>query len=126
MKTILVVEDHSTVRQLLCNALQSKGYQTLGAASFLEAYEMLWYYASDINLVLSDVDVDDIHGFDLLKTIKSNPSFSAIPVALWTNNNRPAKRGAKSASRKTFKSEKFFKEIDRAMSVKGSMVNLVS
>ena len=126
MKTILVVEDHSAVRQLLCNALQSKGYQTLGAASFLEAYEMLWYYAGDINLVLSDVDVDDIYGFDLLKTIKSNPSLSAIPIALWTNNNRPVKRETKSLSQKTFKNEKFFKEIDRAMNVKGSMVNVVS
>lgn len=125
MKTILVVEDHSTVRQLLCKALQSKGYQTLGAASFLEAYEMLWYYATDINLVLSDVDVDDIHGFDLLKTIKSNPSLSAIPVALWTNRNRPAEQSG-SGHQKSFKSEKFFKDIDRAMRVKGSMVNVIS
>ena len=126
MKTILVVEDHSNVRQLLCKALQSKGYQTLGAASSLEAYEMLWYYAANINLVLSDVDMIDVYGFDLLKTIKSNPSFSAIPVALWTNNNRPAMKGTSVGSQKAFRNEKFFKDIDHAMRVKGDMVNVVS
>src|SRR5262245_28662491 len=103
MKTILVVEDYPNVRQLLCQALQNKGYQTLGASSFLEAYEMLWHYSSDISLVLSDVDIDDVYGFDLLKTIKSNPSFSSIPVALWTNRNRPAERGRKSLAQKNFR-----------------------
>jgi CheY-like chemotaxis protein len=124
MKTILVVEDCSNVRQLLCKALQNKGYQTLSAASFLEAYEMLWYYAGDINLVLSDVDIDDIHGFDLLKSIKSDPGLSTIPVALWTNKNRPAKRESHALTQKSFRNEKFFQEIDQAMRVKGCMVNL--
>jgi len=126
MKTILVVEDYSNVRQHLCKALQSKGYQTLSAASFLEAYEMLWYYAGDINLVLSDVDLIDIHGFDLLKNIKSDPGLSAIPVALWTNKNRPAKRENISITQRAFRNKKFFKEIDHAMSVKGCMINLDS
>lgn len=126
MKTILVVEDSSTVRQSLCQALQSKGYQTLGAGSSLEAYEMLWYYSGDISLVLSDVEMDDIYGFDLLKTVKSYPGLSEIPVVLWTNNNRPASRGSRSRSPKSFGTEKFFKSIDQAMRVKGCMVNLVS
>lgn len=128
MKTILVVEDYSPVRHLLCKALQSKGYQTLSAASSLEAYDVLWHHAADISLVLSDVGMPDTRGFDLLRTIKSDPSMKAIPIAFWTNESRSDNNvfmnRATSFTQKTFKDETFFNPIDKAIGVRGSMVNL--
>lgn len=129
MKTILVVEDYSNVRHLLCKALQSKGYQTLSAATSLEAYDMLWHHAADISLVLSDVGMTDTRGFDLLRTIKSDPSMEAIPVAFWTNDNRSEDYGlvevANLFTQKAFRDETFFNPIHKAIGVKGCMVNLV-
>lgn len=128
MKTILVVEDYSNVRHLLCKALQSKGYQTLNAASSLEAYDMLWHHAADISLVLSDVGMTDTRGFDLLRTIKSDPSMEAIPIAFWTNDNRSENNGLVQEenpfTQKAFRDETFFNPIDKAIGVKGCMVNL--
>lgn len=128
MKVILVVEDYSNVRHLLCKALQSKGYQTLSASSSLEAYDMLWHYSADISLVLSDVSMLDTRGFDLLRTIKSDPSMSAIPIAFWTNDSRSENnrlmQGTSPLTQKTFRDETFFNPIDKAIGVKGCMVNL--
>lgn len=128
MKTILVVEDYSNVRNLLCKALQSKGYQTLSAASSLEAYDMLWHHAANISLVLSDVGMSDTRGFDLLRTIKSDPSMETIPFAFWSNNSRSESNGfapaTTSFTQTIFRDETFFNPIDKAIGVKGCMVNL--
>jgi len=123
MKTILVVEDFLHIRNLICKKLESKGYHTLGAASVQEAYDALAHKPAEINLVLSDVDIPDITGFDLLRTIKSNPSLEDIPVAFLTTNYRDEKT-AELVRQKPLKDRNFFKEIARAINTKGSMFNL--
>lgn len=112
MKTILVIEDFLHARHVICRKLQNRGYNTLGASSVREAYDFLSHESNKINLVLSDVDITDRNGFDLLKTIKKNPSLKHIPIAFWAIDSHP--------------SHSFFKEIDRAINTKGSMINLVA
>ena len=132
MKTILVVEDFLRTRQLICQKLKSKGYHTRSAASVQEAYEVLSHEAGNINLVLSDVDVPSTNGFDLLRTIKNNPNLEDIPVVFWTANFYSDKikfareTGVAPFIEKPFRDDIFFKEIDRAIKTKGSMINLAS
>ena len=131
MKTILVVEDYLYARNFICKKLQSKGYQTVDAGSVTEAYEVLSREASSISLVLSDVDMPDSNGFDLLRTIKNDPVLEDIPFVFWTSEGDTDKVrfanevGLATFIQKPFREEKFFTEIDRAMSIKGSMINLV-
>lgn len=131
MKTILVVEDFLHARHIICKKLWSKGYNTLGAASVQEAYDVLSHDAGEINLVLSDVDIPDNTGFDLLRSIKNNPTLKDIPVVLWTNDYATDKislareEGVTSFNQKSFRDD-FFKEIDRAINTKGCMINLGS
>lgn len=130
MKTILVVEDYSYARNFICKKLQSKGYHTVDAASVQEAYQLLSKEA--INLVLSDVDMPDNNGFDLLRAIKNDPVLEDIPFVFWTTETDNDKIrfanevGLATFIQKPFREEKFFTEIDRAMSIKGSMINLVA
>jgi chemosensory pili system protein ChpA (sensor histidine kinase/response regulator) len=132
MKTILVVEDFLHARQLICKKLRSKGYHTRSASSVQEAYEVLSHEAGDINLVLSDVDVPSTNGFDLLRTIKNNPETEDIPVVFWTaqiNSDKirfARETGVAPFIQKPFRDDIFFKEIDRAINTKGSMINLAS
>ena len=131
MKTILVVEDYSYARNFICKKLQSKGYQTVDAASVKEAYDVLSNETTDISLVLSDVDMPDVSGFDLLRSIKNNPVLEDIPFVFWTSESDKDKVrfanevGLATFIQKPFREEKFFTEIDRAISIKGSMINLV-
>jgi CheY-like chemotaxis protein len=131
MKTILVVEDYSYARNFICKKLQSKGYHTVDAASVQEAYHVLSKESTEINLVLSDVDMPDNNGFDLLRAIKNDPVLEDIPFVFWTSETDTDKVrfanevGLATFIQKPFREEKFFNEIDRAISIKGAMINLV-
>ncbi|MCD6162450.1 MAG: response regulator [candidate division Zixibacteria bacterium] len=65
---ILVVDDEALMRNLLLKILEQEGYQISLAASSKEALEEL--ENTDFDIVLSDVKMPEISGFDLLKIIK--------------------------------------------------------
>jgi CheY-like chemotaxis protein len=131
MKTILVVEDFSSTRQFLCHTLQSKGYKTVAAATSEEAYEVLTNERSNVNLILSDFNMPDCSGFDLLRTIKRNPSLEKIPVVFLTSETLSDKiriaqeTGMAGFIHKPYREEAFFAEINRAIAIAGSIVNIV-
>ena len=79
-KTILVVDDFTSIRNFVCATLQRKGYSTLGASNGNEAYKILTEKSGDVKLVLTDYNMPDCTGFDLLKRIKDNPAMANIPV----------------------------------------------
>lgn len=120
-KTILVVDDFASIRQFVCETLERKGYQTLGASGGNEAYELLAEKIAEINLVLTDYNMPDCTGFELLKRIKSNPNLAQVPVIFLTTESSPDKmRAAKEAGlsawvRKPYRAETFFAQIENAM-----------
>ena len=83
-KTILVVDDFTSIRHFVCEMLERKGYRTLGAANGDEAYQVLIQNANSVNLVLTDYNMPDCTGYDLLKKIKSNDSVAHVPVIFLT------------------------------------------
>ena len=129
MKTILVVEDIVYARHYICKTLQNHGYNTMGASSAQEAYDVL-SHDSTINLVLSDFNIPDCSGFDLLKTIKNNPALEHMPVVFLTSDYHSdkiqfaRKSGMASFIQKPLREDNLFAEIDRAIDTKGSIINL--
>jgi len=120
-KTILVVDDFASIRDFVCETLQRKGYETLGAANGNEAYKVLTEKADNVNLVLTDYNMPDCTGFELLKKIKDNPTVSKVPVIFLTTESNPDKmRSAKEAGlsawiKKPYRSETFFAQIENAI-----------
>jgi two-component system, chemotaxis family, chemotaxis protein CheY len=130
MKTILVVEDIAYARHFICNTLQNHGYNTMGASSAQEAYDVLSDDSATINLVLSDFNIPDSTGFDLLRTIKNNPTLEDMPVVFLTNDYHSdkiqfaRKSGMASFIQKPLREDNLFTEIDRAMGIKGAFRSL--
>jgi two-component system chemotaxis sensor kinase CheA len=81
-RSVLVVEDSITARTLLKNILESAGYQVKTAVDGVEAITALKTEAFD--LVVSDVDMPRMNGFDLTAKIRSDKKFSDLPVVLVT------------------------------------------
>ncbi|MDR0394587.1 MAG: substrate-binding domain-containing protein [Tannerella sp.] len=79
--TILIVEDDDEVRSYLEKELKEQ-FSVLTASNGSEAVSLL--EEKEISLVLSDVMMPDMNGFELCRYIKSNLSFSHIPVVLLT------------------------------------------
>src|SRR5689334_14335452 len=120
-KTILVVDDFASIRDFVCETLQRKGYETLGAANGNEAYKVLTEKSDNVSLVLTDYNMPDCTGFELLKKIKDNPTVAKVPVIFLTTESNPDKmRSAKEAGlsawiKKPYRSETFFAQIENAI-----------
>lgn len=81
-KSILVVEDSITSRTLLKNILESSGYNVSTAVDGLEAYTLL--KAETFDLVMSDVNMPKMNGFELTKKIRADKTYAQLPVVLVT------------------------------------------
>ncbi|MFA4956242.1 MAG: hybrid sensor histidine kinase/response regulator [Candidatus Methanoperedens sp.] len=81
-KSILVVDDSITSRTLLKNILDTAGYDIKTAVDGLDALTILKTQAFD--LVVSDIDMPRMNGFDLTSKIRSNIKLSELPVIMVT------------------------------------------
>jgi signal transduction histidine kinase/CheY-like chemotaxis protein/AraC-like DNA-binding protein/sugar lactone lactonase YvrE len=81
--TILVVEDTPDMRQFVCNIL-GKHYTVLSANNGIEGLELLRKSDQAIHLVVSDVMMPEMDGFEMLKEIKSDDTLGSIPVVMLT------------------------------------------
>lgn len=81
-KAILVVEDSITARTLLKNILEVAGYEVRTAVDGVDAFTAL--RTSEFDLVVSDVDMPRMNGFDLTSKIRSDKRFAELPVVLVT------------------------------------------
>ena len=80
--TILVVEDDLEIAEFLTTEL-SHNFKTISANNGTDALEIL-KKQNQINLVLSDVLMPGMNGFDLCREIKGTPEYSDVPVILLT------------------------------------------
>ena len=80
---VLVAEDSITSRALLKNILTAAGYAVHTAADGQEAWETL--SRGEISLVVSDVEMPGMNGFELTSKIRSEERLSDLPVILVTS-----------------------------------------
>lgn len=81
--SILVAEDSITSRTLLKNILESAGYRVTTSVDGLDAWNALNAQAFD--LVVSDVDMPRMSGFDLTARMRSDTRYADLPVILVTS-----------------------------------------
>ena len=81
-KYVLVAEDSITARALLKNILEVAGYEVTTAVDGLDAFTQL--KTKNFDIVVSDVDMPRMSGFDLTLKIRSEKKFSNTPVVLVT------------------------------------------
>ncbi len=82
VKSLLVVEDSVTSRVLLKNILQSSGYEVMTAVDGLDALTAL--RTTHFDLVVSDVEMPRMNGFELTTRLRQDTAFKDIPVVLVT------------------------------------------
>ncbi len=80
--SILIVEDSITSRMLLKNILESAGYQVKTAVDGVEAFTIL--RTETFDLVVSDVEMPRMNGFDLTAKIRHDKKLGNLPVILVT------------------------------------------
>jgi two-component system, chemotaxis family, chemotaxis protein CheY len=80
---ILVVEDSSTMRQLLCHALRRiEGIVLVEAADGVEALQRLSEIRPDV--VLTDLNMPNLDGFGLIEAMRAREDVKTVPVIMLT------------------------------------------
>jgi len=83
MKKILVIEDDKFLRDLICQKLAREGYDVLEAVDGEKGVEDV--KKEKPNLILLDLILPGIDGFEVLSRIKNDPLLSQIPVIILSN-----------------------------------------
>jgi diguanylate cyclase (GGDEF)-like protein len=81
MPTILVVDDDSAFSDIIALILSREGYTLLTAASAEEALAHL-AAGKSLDIIISDVEMPGMSGFDLVRTLQDNPAYRQVPVML--------------------------------------------
>jgi two-component system, chemotaxis family, sensor kinase CheA len=91
---VLVVDDSITTRTLEKNILTAAGYEVLLAADGVEAFALLGqlFNSDGCDLLLSDVDMPRLNGFELTAQVRADSRFRHLPVVLMTSLDTPADR----------------------------------
>ena len=84
MKTILVIEDDLMTRKLLTRIIQSMGHAVVLASNGKGVIETLKDNVQ-INLVLTDMQIPEMDGLEVLKTIKESKSWNSLPVIIYSS-----------------------------------------
>ncbi|MBU1164645.1 MAG: response regulator [Patescibacteria group bacterium] len=82
-KKILIIEDDKFLAKMLTKMLESHGYEIVVASSGREG--LLKASTEEPKLVLLDIILPDIDGFDILETIKTDDKTKKTPVIILSN-----------------------------------------
>jgi two-component system chemotaxis response regulator CheY len=78
-KTILIVDDSATMRAMLVAVVETLGdYRIIEASSGFEALRLL--PRDDVDLIMTDINMPDINGLELISYLRTNPNYKEIPV----------------------------------------------
>lgn len=81
MKTILIVEDSATTRALIRAVIEDiSDFETVEAGSGFEALKML--PLQEYSLVITDINMPDINGLELINFIRNNPRYKQLPIII--------------------------------------------
>lgn len=120
MAKILVVDDSKSMRQMVTFTLKAATFETSEACDGVEAYE--WAKSNPVvDLVLSDINMPNMNGIELIKKLRSLPEYRFTPILMLTTESSDEKKlegksaGATGWIVKPFNPEKLISTINRVI-----------
>ncbi|MDE2479893.1 MAG: response regulator [Betaproteobacteria bacterium] len=89
-KTILIVDDSASLRQVVNIALSSAGYEVIEACDGVDALSKL--DGRKVHLIISDVNMPNMDGISFVKEVKQHPRHKFAPVIMLTTEGQDAKK----------------------------------
>jgi two-component system, chemotaxis family, chemotaxis protein CheY len=105
-KTIMIVDDSASMRQVIGIALRGAGYDLIEAADGNEALSKL--DGTKINLIVTDINMPNMDGITFVKEVKQLPKYKFTPIIMLTTEvNQAKKDAAKEAGAKAWVTKPF-------------------
>ena len=112
-KTIMIVDDSSSLRVIVGIALKGAGYDVIEGSDGKDALAKLT--GQKVHLIVSDVNMPNMDGISFVRAVKQLPAYKFTPIVMLTTESQDAKKkegqeaGAKAWVLKPFKPERLFK-----------------
>ena len=84
MSKALVVDDSRAVRMILARTLREIGYEVCEASNGREALKVIEAEKAELTLVLTDWNMPEINGLDLVKLVRQDPQLSSLVMVMVT------------------------------------------
>lgn len=116
-KTIMVVDDSASLRQVVGIALKGAGYDVLEGCDGQDALAKLT--GQKVHLIISDVNMPNMDGISFVKAVKQLPAYKFTPVIMLTTESQEARKlegqaaGAKAWVVKPFKPEQMLGAVGK-------------
>ncbi|MDJ0715202.1 MAG: hybrid sensor histidine kinase/response regulator [Prochloraceae cyanobacterium] len=115
--TVLIVDDSQSQRKLLTTTLQKEGYRIIEAENGKEAIETMVANHFNIQLVICDIEMPQLSGYEFLYHYRQRPELIEIPVVMLTSHSGEESRvialglGAKAYFTKPFLESDFLSTV---------------
>jgi two-component system, cell cycle response regulator DivK len=123
MPTILLVEDNELNRDMLSRRLARRGYAVLAAQDGEEGHQMACAHMP--HLILMDIGLPEMDGWQATRLLKKNPQTSAIPIialtahALLTDREKAREVGCDDYDTKPIEFARLLDKIEALLVAKG-------
>jgi DNA-binding response OmpR family regulator len=84
-KKVLIIDDEDLVRETVILALGHAGFEAEGLADSTRAFDYIKKAKPD--MVLLDLYMPEVSGFDLCRRLKADSQTKAIPIVMFTGSN---------------------------------------
>jgi len=84
-KPIIVADDSKSIRNLVRFVLQAEEYEVIEAEDGVQAWQLLQRYGSKIGLVITDFEMPNMNGDELVKRIREEKKYNSLPIILLTS-----------------------------------------
>ncbi|HEX5229763.1 MAG TPA: response regulator [Bryobacteraceae bacterium] len=88
-KTILTVDDSASVRQMVKFTLTDAGYSVIEAVDGQDALAKL---TTPVNLVITDLNMPNLDGIGLIRSLRANPACKGIPILMLTTESQESRK----------------------------------
>ena len=95
-KTVMIVDDSASLRQVVSIALKGAGYDVLEGADGKDALSKLT--GQKVHLVISDVNMPNMDGITFVKELKKLPAYKFTPVIMLTTESQESKKAVGQAA----------------------------
>ena len=120
MTTVMIVDDSNALREIIAKMLRDSGMEVISAEDGVQALEKI-EQVTQLDLVVLDIVMPNMNGYDLCRHIKKNPKTQNLPVVMCSSKSEEfdrywgMKQGADAYISKPFHPEELLSTIKQLL-----------
>jgi twitching motility two-component system response regulator PilH len=120
MTTVMIVDDSNALREIIANMLRESGMDVISAEDGVQALKKI-EEETQLDLVVLDIVMPNMNGYDLCRHIRKNPKTQNIPVVMCSSKSEEfdrywgMKQGADAYISKPFRPEELLSTIKQLL-----------